>query len=108
MTALILDASAAAAAARSVPPLVPFNLGSLGFLTPFDPASLEKVLHKTLRGERGSLQSTVSNGVLVQLWPFVTAAVAYAVFAHAAASCLACPAAGGFHHAAPQAALHRR
>lgn len=35
---------------RSVPPLVPFNLGSLGFLTPFDPASLEKVLHKTLRG----------------------------------------------------------
>jgi NAD kinase len=30
---------------------VPFNLGSLGFLTPFDPASLEKVLHKTLRGE---------------------------------------------------------
>ncbi|KAF6254992.1 ATP-NAD kinase-like domain-containing protein [Scenedesmus sp. NREL 46B-D3] len=35
---------------RSVPPLVPFNLGSLGFLTPFDPTGLEKVLHKTLRG----------------------------------------------------------
>jgi NAD kinase len=46
-----VSAAAAAAAARSVPPLVPFNLGSLGFLTPFDPASLEKVLHKTLRGE---------------------------------------------------------
>jgi NAD kinase len=34
-----------------VPPLVPFNLGSLGFLTPFDPARLEQVLLKTFRGK---------------------------------------------------------
>jgi hypothetical protein len=46
----ILYVACLCAHARSVPPLVPFNLGSLGFLTPFDPASLEKVLHKTLRG----------------------------------------------------------
>lgn len=36
---------------RSVPPLVPFNLGSLGFLTPFDPARLEQVLHRTVKGK---------------------------------------------------------
>jgi hypothetical protein len=30
---------------------VPFNLGSLGFLTPFDPARLEQVLLKTFRGK---------------------------------------------------------
>ncbi|KAF8058897.1 NAD kinase 3 [Scenedesmus sp. PABB004] len=35
---------------RSVPPLVPFNLGSLGFLTPFDPDRLEGVLARALRG----------------------------------------------------------
>ena len=35
---------------RSVPPLVPFNLGSLGFLTPFVPTSVKGVLAKCLRG----------------------------------------------------------
>ena len=38
---------------RSVPPLVPFNLGSLGFLTPFAPAALPRVLGRVVRGARG-------------------------------------------------------
>lgn len=38
---------------RSVPPLVPFNLGSLGFLTPFEPAALRRVLGKVVRGVCG-------------------------------------------------------
>jgi NAD+ kinase len=38
---------------RSMPPLVPFNLGSLGFLTPFDPAAARHVLGRVVRGERG-------------------------------------------------------
>jgi hypothetical protein len=37
---------------RSVPPLVPFNLGSLGFLTPFEPAAMRRVLGRIVRGER--------------------------------------------------------
>jgi hypothetical protein len=36
---------------RSVPPLVPFNLGSLGFLTPFEPAAMRRVLGRIVRGE---------------------------------------------------------
>lgn len=36
---------------RAVPPLVPFNLGSLGFLTPFQPHYVCKVLARTLAGE---------------------------------------------------------
>jgi len=38
---------------RSVPPLVPFNLGSLGFLTPFEPAAMRRVLGRIVRGEFG-------------------------------------------------------
>lgn len=36
--------------ARAVPPMVPFNLGSLGFLTPFQPQRLESVLSRVLKG----------------------------------------------------------
>jgi hypothetical protein len=35
---------------RPVPPLVPFNMGSLGFLTPFGPDSMEPVLRHVLGG----------------------------------------------------------
>ncbi|PNH12911.1 NAD(H) kinase 1 [Tetrabaena socialis] len=35
---------------QSVPPVVPFNLGSLGFLTPFDPAKAEEVLARVVDG----------------------------------------------------------
>jgi NAD+ kinase len=35
---------------RSVPPLVPFSLGSLGFLTPFQPGLMKGVLARCLRG----------------------------------------------------------
>ncbi|GIL94129.1 hypothetical protein Vretimale_298 [Volvox reticuliferus] len=35
---------------QSVPPVVPFNLGSLGFLTPFDPANAEEVLQHIVEG----------------------------------------------------------
>ncbi|GIL45461.1 hypothetical protein Vafri_2698 [Volvox africanus] len=35
---------------QSVPPVVPFNLGSLGFLTPFDPANAEEVLRHIMEG----------------------------------------------------------
>ncbi|KXZ45245.1 hypothetical protein GPECTOR_56g341 [Gonium pectorale] len=35
---------------KSVPPVVPFNMGSLGFLTPFDPASVAGVLEGVLEG----------------------------------------------------------
>ncbi|GLC39749.1 hypothetical protein PLESTF_001898000 [Pleodorina starrii] len=35
---------------QSVPPVIPFNLGSLGFLTPFDPATVEDTLQHVLEG----------------------------------------------------------
>ncbi|KAG2430425.1 hypothetical protein HXX76_009950 [Chlamydomonas incerta] len=35
---------------QSVPPVVPFNLGSLGFLTPFDPAHVTSVLQHVMEG----------------------------------------------------------
>lgn len=35
---------------RAVPPLVPFNHGSLGFLTPFPPSEMEQIMQKTLDG----------------------------------------------------------
>ncbi|GLI64180.1 hypothetical protein VaNZ11_007361 [Volvox africanus] len=35
---------------QSVPPVVPFNLGSLGFLTPFDPDNAEEVLRHIMEG----------------------------------------------------------
>ena len=36
---------------RAVPPLLPFNLGSLGFLTPFAPEELAPCLHHVVQGE---------------------------------------------------------
>ena len=39
---------------RAVPPLVPFNLGSLGFLTPFQPEEIEPMLHLVIAGEEGT------------------------------------------------------
>ena len=36
---------------QSVPPVVPFNLGSLGFLTPFDPGHVASVLQHVMEGE---------------------------------------------------------
>jgi NAD+ kinase len=56
---------------RSVPPLVPFNLGSLGFLTPFVPTSVKGVLAKCLRGGfpiqlRHRLHCSIVRGLGVQ------------------------------------------
>ncbi len=36
---------------QSVPPVIPFNMGSLGFLTPFDPADALGVLQHVMEGE---------------------------------------------------------
>jgi hypothetical protein len=36
---------------QSVPPVVPFNMGSLGFLTPFDPSSADRILEAVMDGE---------------------------------------------------------
>ena len=36
---------------RAVPPLLPFNLGSLGILTPFAPEELAPCLHHVVQGE---------------------------------------------------------
>lgn len=38
---------------QSVPPVIPFNMGSLGFLTPFDPADALGVLQHVMEGEQG-------------------------------------------------------
>ncbi len=35
---------------RAVPPLLPFNMGSLGFLTPFPPEELAVRLSKAVQG----------------------------------------------------------
>lgn len=35
---------------RAVPPILPFNMGSLGFLTPFPPEQLSPMLHTVLKG----------------------------------------------------------
>ncbi len=36
---------------RAVPPLLPFNMGSLGFLTPFAPAKAEQMVDLMVTGE---------------------------------------------------------
>jgi len=35
---------------RAVPPILPFNMGSLGFLTPFPPDALDPMLQVVLEG----------------------------------------------------------
>ena len=48
---------------RAVPPLLPFNLGSLGFLTPFAPEELAPCLHHVVQGEgRGELDRPGMHG----------------------------------------------
>ncbi len=37
---------------RAVPPLLPFNLGSLGFLTPFAPEELPYRLSQAVQGKK--------------------------------------------------------
>eukprot|EP00871_Galdieria_phlegrea_P001814 jgi/Galph1/2633/GphlegSOOS_G1300.1 len=40
---------------RAVPPVMSFNLGSLGFLTPFDFEDFKREVHHVLRGERNQV-----------------------------------------------------
>lgn len=47
-----------------VPPIIPFHLGSLGFLTPFDFKDIRKVLQRVVGCEPGSLSS---HGVRVNM-----------------------------------------